>query len=313
MQLPSPCEALLELQGVQIWLKRDDLIHPQVSGNKWRKLRYYWQDFEQSTKQEVLSFGGAFSNHLAALAAAGKHLQIPTRALVRGEELQHNPTLDFCRAQGMELEFITRAAYREKDEPGFIAQLQESYPQSYIIPEGGKGSLGIKGCTEILKEVNEPFDWVCASLGTGTTASGLLLSAYPTQFLFFSALKDQGYLKQTLTQNVESLGENYGLSPTEVTRRLANFEVNADFHFGGYAKVTDELIEFMNTFFEKTGVKLDPVYTGKMLFGIYQLIHANYFQPGTRILALHSGGLQGISGMNQKLKKQHKRTIIYEA
>lgn len=313
LQIPSSLTKVYALNGIEIWLKRDDLIHPEVSGNKWRKLKYYLKDFQKSGCNEILTFGGAYSNHLAATAAAGKHLGIKTSALVRGEELSHNPTLDFCRSQGMHLEMVSRTKYRSKDNPYFLQALQTLKPKAYIIPEGGKGHLGVQGCTEILKEVAPGFDYVCASAGTGTTMAGLLLSDYPAQHLAFAALKDQGFLKRAITNEVLALGPKFSIKDGVEKKLNHQFQVQQDYHFGGYAKVSPALIDFMNDFYQKTEVKLDPIYTGKMLYGLINLAENGFFKSGTKILALHSGGLQGLKGMNEKLQKQQNPTLLYEA
>ena len=313
LQIPSPLTKVLQKHGVEIWLKRDDLIHPKVSGNKWRKLKFYLEDFKQSGSAEILTFGGAFSNHLAATAAVGKQLGIATSALVRGHELSNNATLDYCRGQGMRLEMISRADYRTKDDPDFLAALRVLKPRAYIIPEGGKGPLGTQGCIEILNEVPLGFDYICAAAATGTTMAGMLLSDYSANYLAFAALKDQGFLKRAIANQVLALASKFSIAGGAEKKLNQHFFVQQDYHFGGYAKSSAELIEFMNNFYRKTGVKLDPVYTGKMLYGILDLAEKDYFKKGTKILALHSGGLQGIAGMNEKLRKQHKTTLEYDA
>jgi 1-aminocyclopropane-1-carboxylate deaminase len=309
LQIPSPVQLIWQHNQVEVWLKRDDLIHPQVSGNKWRKLKFYWQDFKKSNKSTLATFGGAYSNHLAATAAAGAHYKVPTMGWVRGQELTSNPTLDFCRAQGMQLHFISRQAYRQKDHPAFLKDLQNKYPHVYFIPEGGKGPLGIKGCQAITQELTQKFDWICASAGTGTTMAGMLLSQYPARYLAFAALKDQGFLETNILESVSKLAPQRGSKKSWQQK----FSVQTNYHFGGYGKVNADLITFMNRFFAETGIKLDPIYTGKMFFGIVDLLNEGYFKPGSKILALHSGGLQGIEGMNLKLQKQRKTTLAYEA
>lgn len=313
LQIPSPLTKVYGLKGIEIWLKRDDLIHPEVSGNKWRKLKYYLQDFKQSACNEILTFGGAYSNHLAATAAAGKQLSIVTSALVRGQEVTRNPTLGFCRSQGMHLEMVSRAKYRTKDNPDFLEALQTLKPKAYIIPEGSKGHLGVYGCTEILREVEPGYDFICASAGTGTTMAGLLLSDYPAQYLAFAALKDQGFLKRAISNEVLALAPKFSIEGGAEKKLNQQFNVQQDYHFGGYAKVSPVLINFMNDFYQKTDIKLDPIYTGKMLYGLINLAENGFFKKGSKILALHSGGLQGLKGMNEKLQKQQKPTLLYEA
>ena len=309
--LNSPLQHLDTISGVQLWLKRDDLIHPEVSGNKWRKLKYYLEDFKKSGKEIILTFGGAFSNHLEATAAIGQITGISTKALVRGEEITDNPTLDFCRSCGMEIEAISRKRYETKDDPEFRMIMHETLPEVYLIPEGGKGPLGMKGCTEILDEVDQSFDVVASAGGTGTTMAGLLLSGFTTRFILFPALKGGVFLRRAIYQQMaeyKHLFSTEGIGKNEAMERL---EIEENYHFGGYGKVSPELIDFMNQFSQKYGVALDPVYTGKMLFGLMEKIERGDFQDGTRILALHTGGLQGIKGMNERLKHKNLR-INYE-
>ena len=192
--LNSPVQKVTELAGVEIWIKREDLIHPEVSGNKWRKLKYYLEDFYASNKEVILTFGGAFSNHLAATAALGRIANIPTRAIIRGDEDVNNATLEFCRACGMQLERISRRDYDERDNPEFLRSLGEALPQVYLIPEGGKGPLGMKGCAEILDENTKNFDIIACSAGTATTAAGLLMSLQNQQLWVFPALKGGNFI-----------------------------------------------------------------------------------------------------------------------
>ena len=310
--LNSPLRHLGNYREVDIWLKREDLIHPHISGNKWRKLKYYLRDFRASGKKVILTFGGAFSNHLAATAALGKMAGIPTKALVRGQEVQSNPTLDFCREQGMEIEAIPRKRYATKDEFEFLQLMEEKLPEVYIIPEGGKGPLGTKGCTEILEDVDESFHYICASAGTGSTMAGLLLSEYPARFLCFPALKGAVFLKRAIVQQVMDFKGAFSTGVDEKLLVDGRLEVAENYHFGGYAKVSDELIEFVNSFYEKHEVPLDPVYTGKMMYGIFDMIEKGKIPAGSKLLALHTGGLQGIKGMNERLRKQGKEVINYE-
>jgi 1-aminocyclopropane-1-carboxylate deaminase/D-cysteine desulfhydrase-like pyridoxal-dependent ACC family enzyme len=310
--LQAPLQHLDTVKGVELWLKREDLIHPHVSGNKWRKLKYYLQDVEGQSAEAILTFGGAFSNHLAATAAMGAMAGISTHALVRGEEVVHNSTLDFCRAQGMQIEAISRKRYALKDEPAFLRSLREALPGVYLIPEGGKGPLGVKGCTEILDDLTQRFEVVAVCAGTGTTATGLLLHEACPQLLCFSALKGGGFLQEAIRRQLLDYQHHFSTSLDEEKRISACLVLEENYHFGGYGKVQPELINFMNGFYENYGVALDPVYTGKMLFGLMEKIKRGDFAPGTKILALHTGGLQGISGMNERLQKRGLK-ITYEA
>lgn len=272
---------LLFKNDIVLYLKREDLLHPEISGNKFRKLKYNFLKAKELGVKTMLTFGGAFSNHIAATAAAGKEFGFQTIGVIRGDELKHkyldNPTLKKAQENGMLLKFITREAYREKTEPYFIADLKKEFAEFYLIPEGGTNALAVKGCEEILKEQDLEFDYICSAVGTGGTIAGLINSVQSSQsVLGFPALKGS-----FLTAEIDNL----------VVRR--NWKLIHDYHFGGYAKTTPELMRFLNYFRQKTGILLDPVYTGKMMFGIIDLIEKDYFPQGTKILAIHTGGLQG--------------------
>jgi 1-aminocyclopropane-1-carboxylate deaminase len=302
-KLNAPVQKLATIKGVELWVKRDDLIHPEVSGNKWRKLKYYLKDFRASGKESILTFGGAFSNHLAATAALGKLTNIPTKALVRGEEVIHNPTLDFCRAQGMEVESISRKRYATKDDPEFLNLLATELPQVYVIPEGGKGPLGLQGCTEILDK-QEAFDYVAVSAGTGTTAAGIITHKSCKKLLCFSSLKGGHFLRQAIKRQLLDYQLRFSTAIDEEKLLEERFLLVEKYHFGGYGKVQPELIQFMNKFYKDYQLALDPVYTGKLFFGLLDQIDHGFFQEGSSVLAIHTGGLQGINGMNERLLKK---------
>ena len=285
VQLP-----VLEEKGVALWVKREDKLHPYISGNKYRKLKYNLIEAARQQQKVLLTFGGAFSNHIAAVAAAGKEFNFKTIGVIRGEELQSkvlsNPTLKFAQRCGMELHFISRADFREKNKASFLVQLKERFGEFYTIPEGGTNTLAVKGCEEILTQADAGFNTICCAVGTGGTISGLINCSQPSvQVLGFPALK--GHFLQ------------------EDIRKFAqkdNWQLITNYHFGGYAKVTPELINFMNCFKAETSILLDPIYTGKMMFGILELVKNGYFKGGTAIAAIHTGGLQGIEGMNNRLR-----------
>lgn len=285
-------------QGISLTIKREDLLHPVISGNKYRKLKYNLKEAKQQQKRTLLTFGGAFSNHISAVAGAGKEFGFKTIGIIRGEELVdkivENPTLSYAKQCGMELIFVSRALYREKNEAHFIEKLQQEYGDFYVIPEGGTNNLAIKGCEEILTEEDALFDYVCVCVGTGGTISGLINSAKAKQkILGFSALKGN-FLKD----EIEKLAPN-----------KKNWSLVTDYHFGGYGKINDDLVSFINKFSSATNIPLDPVYTGKMLYGIVDLASKKYFNPNSKILVIHTGGLQGVEGMNNKLKQQGKPLI----
>ena len=292
-------EVKLELpHQISLFIKREDLIHPFVSGNKFRKLKYNVLQAKAENQSVLLTFGGAFSNHIAAVAYAGKEQGFETIGVIRGDELRdkisENPTLSFAQECGMRFEFVTREAYRHKTETAFIEQLQVKFGSFYLVPEGGTNDLAVKGCEEILTEFDAHFDFVCSAVGTGGTISGLINSALPHQkVLGFPALKGD-FLQNEIHKFVNN----------------KNWELITDYHFGGYGKVTTEFIEWMNWFYAQTGIPLDPIYTGKMVFGVMDLIQRNYFSPKSKILMIHTGGLQGIAGMNAKLEKQNKPILV---
>ncbi len=285
-------------KGITLEIKREDLLHPFVSGNKFRKLKYNILQAKAENQSVLLTFGGAFSNHIAAVAYAGKEQGFETIGVIRGDELRdkisENPTLSFAQECGMRFEFVTREAYRHKTETAFIEQLQVKFGSFYLVPEGGTNDLAVKGCEEILTEFDAHFDFVCSAVGTGGTISGLINSALPHQkVLGFPALKGD-FLQNEIHKFVNN----------------KNWELITDYHFGGYGKVTTEFIEWMNWFYAQTGIPVDPIYTGKIVFGVMDLIQRNYFPPKSKILMIHTGGLQGIAGMNAKLEKQNKPILV---
>ena len=297
----SPLQRLhssfLDKANVQLYVKRDDLIHPQFGGNKWRKLKYnliYARDNQFDT---FLTFGGAWSNHIYATAAAGKHFGFNTIGLIRGE--QHTPinaTLCFAEECGMELHYINRAQYRQKNEISFLKKIKQQFGNVYILPEGGSNSLAVKGCGEIVQEINNEmngaFDVICCASGTGATLAGLIFAIEAEETTLnrtaigFSALKGGEFLT---TEVSNFLGNKCTTS---------NWRIESSFHFGGYAKINDELVHFMHEFQSQYDITLDAVYTAKMFYGLFELIKSRSFKPETVIIAVHSGGLQGNKGFN---------------
>lgn len=296
----SPVEEVRDIAldnlGVRILMKRDDLIHPVISGNKWRKLRYNLTEAVMQDHHTVLTFGGAFSNHIAATAHACHSAGLDSIGIIRGDELRGenlNVTLRQAKQSGMELHFVSREAYRRKSESEFLEELKALYGRFYAIPEGGANGLGVKGCAEILPEVDEHYDVVCCTAGTGTTLAGLRLSLPEgKRLLGLPALKGGDFLMDNVTRLVAE-------SRLRVASPSASLELINDYHFRGYAKMTPELMTFIEGFQERTGIPLDPVYTGKMMFGIYDIVHRGLFPKGTTLLVIHTGGLQGWKGMRQ--------------
>ncbi|MFW2037712.1 1-aminocyclopropane-1-carboxylate deaminase/D-cysteine desulfhydrase [Acinetobacter ursingii] len=274
-------QTLIDQPDIHLDLKRLDLIHPHISGNKFYKLKYNLQHAKQLGLDTLITFGGAFSNHIAATAYAAHYFGFNSIGIIRGEELADqrlNHTLATASQFGMQLEFINRQDYRDKDQADFLAELQSRFPNAYIIPEGGTNSLAIQGCKEILSEQDrQNYDVICCAVGTGGTITGLIESSHFNQnILGFSALKGD-----FLTHDVAHLTAK------------KNWKIIDDYCCGGYAKTSAQLIEFIQLFEKQYQIPLEPIYTGKMLFGIFDLIEKAYFPPHTRILAIHSGGLQG--------------------
>ncbi|MEC7262366.1 MAG: pyridoxal-phosphate dependent enzyme [Bacteroidota bacterium] len=284
---------LLKEKGVTLYIKREDAIHPLISGNKYRKLKYNLEEAKKQGHSTLLTFGGAFSNHIAAVACAGKEHSFKTIGVIRGEELQdqwqHNPTLALAHEQGMRFHFVSREDYRQKEGEPFLQSLKKVFGNFHLLPEGGTNDLAVKGCTEILTETDTTFDVICSAVGTGGTMAGLINAAESHQkVLGFPALKGD-FLNEAINHFA----------------RNDRWQLVTDYHFGGYAKVTGELIHFINDFKSQTGIPLDPIYTGKMLFGIFDLVNQEVFPRNTQILAIHTGGLQGIQGINLVLKKKN--------
>lgn len=284
--------------GIELFIKREDQLHPVVSGNKFRKLKYNLNAAKDQSKKILLTFGGAFSNHIVAVAGAGKEFGFETIGIIRGEEIQEkineNPSLAVAQQFGMKLVFVSRDTYRLKETPEFLEKIQSQFGDFYLLPEGGTNKLAIKGCEEILSDDDIKFTHICASIGTGGTISGLINSSAPHQNIIgFSSLKGD-FLQNDIAKFANQM----------------NWSVNCEYHFGGYGKVTNELIEFINSFYLEHAIPLDPIYTGKMMFGIFDLIQNNYFPINSKILAIHTGGLQGIAGMNIKLEKLGKTKIM---
>lgn len=293
---------ILEEKKVTLFVKREDEIHPFVSGNKFRKLKYNIAKAKKLQEKTLLTFGGAFSNHIVATAVAGSLSGFKTIGIIRGDELGKdvaktlagNATLREARKSGMQFKFISREKYRDKTSEYFINELKEEFGDFYLVPEGGTNDLAIKGCEEILIEEDNKFDYICCAIGTGGTISGLINSAKTHQNIIgFPALKGD-----FLTKEIQLL-----------TTKDDNWKLETTYHFGGYGKYNTDLIRFINELKEQTGLSLDPIYTGKMMFGVLDKIAKNEFPENTKILVIHTGGLQGITGVNEKLKNKNKDLI----
>lgn len=284
-------------RNINVYIKREDLIHPFVSGNKFRKLKYNLAEAKKQNATILLTFGGAFSNHIAAVAAAGKLEGFKTIGIIRGDEvgekINDNSTLKFASENGMQFEFVSREMYRNKMDEAFILSLKHKYGDFYLIPEGGTNELAVKGCSEILTEEDKSFNYIACAVGTGGTIAGIIKSSLPNQqVLGFPALKGD-FLQNEIRNFVPQL----------------NWQLINGFEFGGYGKVTSNLITFMNDFYAETKILLDPIYTAKMVFGVRSLMDNGFFPDNTRILMIHTGGIQGIIGINALLKKKKLATI----
>jgi 1-aminocyclopropane-1-carboxylate deaminase len=286
---PSPLVRIMDPdlpREIELWLKRDDKLHPILSGNKWRKLNHILEDALLSGAHTLIGMGGAYSNHLHALAYTAKHLGLQTIGYIRGERMEPlTPTLEDCRRWGMELRFVSRTDYRllrQYREPDSLPGLR---PGQYWLPEGGAQSLALKGITELIAEIEMPFDVLCLPCGTGTTLAGCIAALGGTKTVIgFAALKHADFL----TGDVERL----------LPKIYPHWRIVHDYHFGGFAKTAPELLKFIRRFELAQQIPLEPVYTGKMLYGLYDMIARGCFAPGQRIVAVHTGGLQGRRGFN---------------
>ena len=281
-------DALLQKKEITLYIKRDDLIHPLIQGNKWRKLKYNLKKARATGMETLLTYGGAYSNHIYATAAAAKHFNFKAVGIIRGEEpAEKSATLKFAEEQGMQLVYITREKYKQKNLPGNMEKLRLQFGDFYFLPEGGTNMAALKGVAEIIDEINIEYDCVCVPCGTGGTLAGLVAGLQEENHLLgFSSLKGPDTLTADVVQYVyQYCGDEF-----------QNFEIISDYHFGGYAKSTPVLIDFIKDFKQRFDVQLEPVYTGKMFYGLFDLIQKDYFAPGTRIVAIHTGGLQGLSG-----------------
>ena len=276
-----------EEKGVKITIKRDDMIHPYISGNKWRKLKYLLIKASNEKKDHLVTFGGAWSNHILAMAAAAAQFKFKSTAYIRGDKVD-NPILSLCNLFGMSIHFITREEYKNKEQ--LFQKYHSNEPSSFFINEGGYSLEAAKGCEEIISELKENYDYIFAACGTGTTLAGLAkgVSNYQldTQIHGVPVLKEGDFIETAI----------HALHPE------IKINLHTGYHFGGYAKSKPELIEFIKSFCKETGILIEPVYTGKLFFAVMDLISKNYFKKGDHILILHSGGLTGFLGQQAKFQ-----------
>jgi 1-aminocyclopropane-1-carboxylate deaminase len=277
---------LFDEHGVTVFLKRDDLIHPMISGNKWRKLKYLLKNAQDKQKNHLVTFGGAYSNHLLATAAAAAKFGFKATGIVRGEEVK-NDTLFLCKLHGMQLIFTDRDSYRDKQ--ALFHKYFGDDEDAIFIDEGGASAEGALGCSELVDELTDTYDHVFCACGTGTTAAGIINGLnnhrLDTQFSAVPVFKNGGFIKDEI--------DRFLTTPAE-------YSLHTDYHFGGYGKATDELISFIKRFVATTGIVIEPIYTGKMVYALYDLIGKGYFKTGSKILAIHSGGIWGLLGMKDR-------------
>lgn len=279
--------SLLKEKEIQLFIKRIDQNDEFVSGNKFYKLKYNLLEAEKQNKNTILTFGGAYSNHISATAAAAQQKGCKSIGIIRGEEtLPLNHTLSFAKKNGMELHYISREEYRQKHTEFFLKTLQKKFGNFYLIPEGGTNKYAIKGTSEILSE-KDTQDYICTPIGTGGTISGIINASSENQkVLGFPAIKGS----EDLYKDIRSWSNKQ------------NWQLITDYHFGGYAKISEELIQFITDFYHTQNIPLDAIYTGKMMLGIMDLIKTDFFPKGSSILAIHTGGLQGNKGVNERYR-----------
>ena len=285
---------LFQKKNISLYIKREDLIHPIISGNKFRKLKYNIKEAISQKKKEIITFGGAYSNHLLACSFVGKQMGLKTIGIIRGDELSKktfNSTLKKCHDFGMTFNFITREEYRKRNQKDYLDSLKNKHNDAFIIPEGGTNYYGVKGCEEILNKEDEFFDVICCPVGSGGTISGLINSNI-NKILGFSALN---------VSNINNVISNFVNND--------NWEVLDDKLFGGYSKIDNKLVDFINKINIQTGILLDPIYNSKMLYHITSMILSEKWNYGNKILLINTGGLQSINEMNIKLTKKGCITI----
>ena len=293
-------EPIAAAQGVRLLLWRDDLAHPDLPGNKARKLKYNLLRARDQGHHTLLTFGGAYSNHIAAVATAGRLFGFKTIGLIRGDAptagAPLNPTLVQATAAGMALHYLDRSSYRRRNEAEFVVEQLAHFGPAYVLPEGGTNALALPGCAELVAEIRQAvdFDALAVAVGTGGTLAGLLTGlAGQQQAVGVAALKNGSFLRaeiDALTQ--QAVGQAY-----------ANYTLQTDYHFGGYAKYSTDLVKFIANFQQRHGVLLDPIYTGKLLFGVLDLIGQGTFAPGSTVVAIHTGVQQAWAGWEERFEK----------
>lgn len=287
MSVLSPIHTINFKSLKSVAVKRDDMIDPYISGNKWRKLKYILIDVAKKDKNHLVTFGGAYSNHLVATAAAASRNGLRSTAFVRGDQVE-NEMLLLCKLFGMTLLFVDRESYKNKSS--LYSSYFKNNDNTYFIDEGGACEEAAIGCSEIIAELPQLYDHIFCAAGTGTTAAGLLRginqNKLKTQLHVIPVLKGGEFIEREIAK---------------YEKDLSNLKLHTEYHFGGYAKTTPELLKFMKDFIATTGMLIDPIYTAKMFYAINDLATNNYFEKETKILAVHTGGLLGILGKKEEL------------
>lgn len=293
----SPIEKVTHplLKDVRLCVKREDKIHPTISGNKWRKLKY---NLLNSRGLTIVTFGGAFSNHIYATAAACNEFGLASVGIIRGEYDEGNPILQFAKSCGMELKFVDRTSYRDKAESPIVQKILKEIPDRIVIPEGGSNDLALQGIHELSEEINQTdFDVIMVSAGTGCTATGILQKLDSSKQLWvFSSLKSD-YLKDEILNQVDE-------------SKHSQLKFINDYHFGGYGKSPSELIDFINDFTIETSIPVDPIYNGKLVSGFCEMAKDGSLNQSKSYLWIHTGGLQGIAAYNYMANKKSKPRIL---
>lgn len=303
LNLPSPLEKLkyplFDEFGLSVYMKRDDKIDAEISGNKWRKLKLNIEKFKQGKYDKILTFGGAYSNHIAATAKAGELLNIPTIGVIRGNELNinSNSTLHDAHENGMNLVFVERSDYQFRYERWYWESLRNEHGNILIIEEGGANYHGLLGVSELVNEIDLEMDYIVSAAGTGTTLAGLLYGVDDTKVIGVPVFKKGGFIQR----EVEELLLKTGLNQEDIKSKMNLLSLELDYHFGGYGKFNDELIFFINDFYNQTEIKLDQIYTAKMVSAFIGKVKDGFFKEGDKIVLLHTGGLQGLQSIQDKL------------
>lgn len=283
-------DTLFDRKDVWVYMLRDDLLHPGISGNKWRKLKYNLLDSAEKGIYKIVTVGGPYSNHIAAVAEAGKLFGFETIGLIRGyESYRSNPTLSRAEELGMEIRFFSKTDYSKMNQD-YLQKLKKEEGEFVFIPMGGGNLLGMKGCKEIVNETPKETTHITVACGTGSTMAGIVTGTVEDQKVIgFPAMKGGDFMLEEVHNFLKQAGVN-----------KQNYHVETGYHFGGFAKMDTELADFLKTFYEKQGFALDGIYNGKMMFGLYKMIAQDYFPKGSVITAIHTGGVQGNKGLNER-------------